>query len=205
MRQDQNTKTLLTTGRECRQPRTGAGGLRARRSCTSSGGRPTSRSGSWCGVCRRWRRQAGASCRRAACWRAILSVRGGLAAAGGAPTPAPGMRRARVCCCPRSATAWCRSVRTKGAPSGIAALLVAAVPLWIIIYRAGDRATGRAAARSLGVLLGLRRAGRPDRRQRDRRRRSRSVPCLIIVCRDAVLVVRLLVDASPGAARRTPS
>ncbi len=41
-----------------------------------------------------------------------------------------------------------------GAPSGIAALLIAAVPLWVIVYRAtsGDRPSRRTAA---GVLLGF--------------------------------------------------
>jgi drug/metabolite transporter (DMT)-like permease len=41
-----------------------------------------------------------------------------------------------------------------GAPSGIAALIVAAVPLWIIIYRglAGDRPRGRTV---IGVLVGF--------------------------------------------------
>jgi drug/metabolite transporter (DMT)-like permease len=43
---------------------------------------------------------------------------------------------------------------SKGAPSGIAALLVAAVPLWVIVYRslAGDRPGIRT---TLGVLLGF--------------------------------------------------
>lgn len=43
---------------------------------------------------------------------------------------------------------------SRGAPSGIAALIVAAVPLWIIIYRgaSGDRPRGRTVA---GVLLGF--------------------------------------------------
>lgn len=42
----------------------------------------------------------------------------------------------------------------QGAPSGIAALLVAAVPLWVIVYRrlAGDRPSRRT---TLGVLLGF--------------------------------------------------
>ena len=42
----------------------------------------------------------------------------------------------------------------EGAPSGIAALLVAAVPLWVIVYRrlAGDRPSRRTTA---GVLLGF--------------------------------------------------
>ena len=42
----------------------------------------------------------------------------------------------------------------RGAPSGIAALLVASVPLWVIVYRrlSGDRPTGRT---TLGVLLGF--------------------------------------------------
>lgn len=42
----------------------------------------------------------------------------------------------------------------RGAPSGIAALIVAAVPLWIIIYRgaSGDRPRGRTIA---GVVLGF--------------------------------------------------
>lgn len=41
-----------------------------------------------------------------------------------------------------------------GAPSGIAALLVAAVPLWVIVYRAssGDRPSRRTTG---GVLLGF--------------------------------------------------
>ncbi|MGH3470422.1 MAG: EamA family transporter [Nocardioidaceae bacterium] len=41
-----------------------------------------------------------------------------------------------------------------GAPSGVAALLVAAVPLWIIVYRAvsGDRPSART---TFGVLLGF--------------------------------------------------
>ncbi len=43
---------------------------------------------------------------------------------------------------------------SRGAPSGIAALIVAAVPLWIIIYRrvSGDRPRARTVA---GVLLGF--------------------------------------------------
>lgn len=42
----------------------------------------------------------------------------------------------------------------QGAPSGIAALLIAAVPLWVIVYRSvtGDRPRGRTTA---GVLLGF--------------------------------------------------
>jgi len=42
----------------------------------------------------------------------------------------------------------------EGAPSGIAALLVAAVPLWVIVYRrlSGDRPSRRT---TLGVLLGF--------------------------------------------------
>jgi drug/metabolite transporter (DMT)-like permease len=42
----------------------------------------------------------------------------------------------------------------QGAPSGIAALLVAAVPLWVIVYRrlSGDRPSRRT---TLGVLLGF--------------------------------------------------
>lgn len=42
----------------------------------------------------------------------------------------------------------------RGAPSGVAALLVAAVPLWVIVYRmiAGDRPSGRTVA---GVLFGF--------------------------------------------------
>ena len=42
----------------------------------------------------------------------------------------------------------------QGAPSGIAALLIAAVPLWVIVYRrlSGDRPTRRT---TLGVLLGF--------------------------------------------------
>jgi drug/metabolite transporter (DMT)-like permease len=42
----------------------------------------------------------------------------------------------------------------KGAPSGIAALLIAAVPLWVIVYRrlTGDRPSARTL---LGVLLGF--------------------------------------------------
>jgi drug/metabolite transporter (DMT)-like permease len=41
-----------------------------------------------------------------------------------------------------------------GAPSGIAALLVAAVPLWVIVYRrlSGDRPSGRT---TFGVLVGF--------------------------------------------------
>lgn len=43
---------------------------------------------------------------------------------------------------------------SRGAPSGIAALIVAAVPLWIIVYRgvAGDRPRGRTVS---GVLVGF--------------------------------------------------
>ncbi len=43
---------------------------------------------------------------------------------------------------------------SKGAPSGIAALLVAAVPLWVVVYRraSGDRPSARTL---LGVLLGF--------------------------------------------------
>jgi drug/metabolite transporter (DMT)-like permease len=42
----------------------------------------------------------------------------------------------------------------EGAPSGIAALLVAAVPLWVIVYRrlSGDRPSGRT---TFGVLVGF--------------------------------------------------
>src|SRR5262245_14117678 len=42
----------------------------------------------------------------------------------------------------------------EGAPSGIAALLVAAVPLWVIVYRrlSGDRPSRRT---TMGVLLGF--------------------------------------------------
>jgi drug/metabolite transporter (DMT)-like permease len=44
-----------------------------------------------------------------------------------------------------------------GAPSGIAALIVAAVPLWIIVYRAvaGDRPRARTVAGVLGGFAGL--------------------------------------------------
>ena len=91
----------------------------------------------------------------------------------------------------------------KGAPSGIAALIVAAVPLWIIVYRVatGDRP---ASAHRRRRAARLRRAGRPDHRERYRRRGDRrTVPDHR--GRHPVLVVRLVVDAAARAARPTRS
>lgn len=84
---------------------------------------------------------------------AILSLRGGLRRLSVAPRQLLGCAALGLLL-PALGNGLVSIGEANGAPSGIAALLVAAVPLWIIVYRAlsGDRPRGRTV---LGVLIGF--------------------------------------------------
>ena len=83
--------------------------------------------------------------------------------------PAP--RRCPASCCSPAATGWSR-VAEQRVDSGLAALLIACMPLWIVVLRAllRDR-PGPATA--LGVLIGLGRGGADLPARRLRRHRPR--------------------------------
>jgi drug/metabolite transporter (DMT)-like permease len=84
---------------------------------------------------------------------AILCVRGGVGRLRATPRELAGCAFLGLCL-PALGNGLVSVGESHGAPSGIAALLVAAVPLWIIVYRAvsGDLPSSRT---TLGVVLGF--------------------------------------------------
>jgi drug/metabolite transporter (DMT)-like permease len=84
---------------------------------------------------------------------AILCVRGGLGRLRATPRELAGCAFLGLCL-PALGNGLVSVGESHGAPSGIAALLVAAIPLWVIVYRAvtGDLPGKRT---TLGVVLGF--------------------------------------------------
>ena len=126
--------------RRCRRPRRAPPAPRRCgrrcRSSTSSGARPTSPSRSSSRPCRRCSAWACGSSAPRRCW-----ARSSPCARARGRWPSPGQPGRRPCwsarCCSAAGSAWSPSP-SSGCRPGVAALLVAAMPLWVVLLRAGS-------------------------------------------------------------------